>query len=52
MNEWEIGTEWQPLPSLELTAAYGISNRRTADSTNPNYDQSGNMIRLQAQINY
>lgn len=52
MNEWEVGTEWQPIPSLELTAAYGISNRKTSDSTNPNYDQSGNMIRLQAQINY
>jgi len=52
MNEWEIGSEWQPVPALELTAAYGISNRKTSTSASPNYHQSGNMIRLQAQINY
>ncbi len=52
MSEWEVGTEWQPIPSLELTAAYGISKRRTSTSTEANYNESGNMIRLQAQVNY
>lgn len=52
MNEWEIGTEWQPVPSFELTASYGISNRKTADSGTEYVSESGNMIRLQAQFNY
>lgn len=52
-NEWEIGTEWQPNPALELTVAYALSDRKV-ESANPdkNFDEEGQLLRLQAQFNY
>ncbi len=52
MNEWEIGTEWQFDPALELTAAYGISDRVTQSSVTNKSDEKGSLILLQAQFNY
>jgi hypothetical protein len=52
VREWEIGTEWQPVPSFELTAAYAISDRLTQANATDRSQQSGNLIRLQAQFNY
>lgn len=52
VNEWELGTEWQPDPAFELTVAYTISDRTTqSDSTN-RLHLKGNFLRLQAQFNY
>ena len=52
VNEWEIGTEWQPDPAVELTMAYAFSERTTQSSLTNKNDQSGGLLRLQAQFNY
>jgi hypothetical protein len=52
VNEWEIGTEWQPHAALELTVAYTVSDRRTQSSPLDRTHEKGNLIRLQAQFNY
>ena len=52
-NEWEFGTEWQPNPALEITAAYAISDRVVESATaSQNLDENGQLLRLQAQFNY
>jgi hypothetical protein len=52
-REWEFGTEWQPNPALEITAAYAIANRIVESATPAsNTNQNGQMLRLQAQFNY
>lgn len=52
VRDWEIGAEWQLNPAVEFTAEYTISDRLTRDAAKPNNDQSGNLLRLQAQFNY
>lgn len=57
MNEWEIGTEWQPHAAFELLVGYAISDRLTQSSNDPSESgfrshQKGNLLRLQAQFNY
>lgn len=52
VKELELGIEWQPFPSFELTAMYTISNRRFEDYTLRNNQQAGNLLRLQAQVNF
>jgi phosphate-selective porin len=52
VNEYEIGIEWQPIKNFELVAQYTISKRRFEDFKNPVYTQSGNLLRLQAQLNF
>jgi hypothetical protein len=52
-REWEFGTEWQPNPALEITAAYAISDRIVESATTAqNSNQNGQLLRLQAQFNY
>jgi hypothetical protein len=52
-REWEFGTEWQPSPALEITAAYAISERTVESATSAqNSNQNGQLLRLQAQFNY
>ncbi len=51
LNETEIGIEWQVIKSLELTLAYAISHRRYNDFKT-DYDEKGDMLRLQLQVNY
>jgi hypothetical protein len=52
VREAELGVEWQPVPSFELVAMYTLSSRRFEDFQRPSNQQRGNLLRLQAQINF
>jgi len=52
VRELEIGLEWQPVKQFELVAMYTISSRRYEDFVLQNNLQRGNLLRLQAQINF
>ncbi|MBA2403258.1 MAG: hypothetical protein H0V66_00680 [Bdellovibrionales bacterium] len=52
-REWELGTEWQPDPALEITIAYAISDRIVESAiAEQNTNEEGQLLRLQAQFNY
>ena len=52
VNEFEVGVEWQFSKNFELVAMYTMSNRRYEDFILQNNDQKGNLLRLQAQVNF
>lgn len=52
VEDLEIGVEWQANKYLEFVAQYTISKRRYEDYSLKNNDQKGNLLRLQAQINF
>lgn len=52
VKEMESGLEWQFNKNFELTVSYVISKRRFEDSRLRNNLQSGNFLRLQAQVNF
>jgi Phosphate-selective porin O and P len=52
VKELETGLEWQLNKNFELTTSYVISKRRFEDSKLKNNLQSGNYLRLQAQLNF
>ena len=52
VEDIEFGIEWQPVQQFELVAMYTMSSRRYEDYTNQNNYQRGNLIRLQAQVNF
>ncbi len=52
VNEIESGIEWQPVKNFELLVAYTISSRRYEDKQNPDNKQKGNLMRIQAQLNF
>ncbi len=52
IKEFEAGLEWQFNKYFEFTTAYVISKRRFEDSKLKNNLQSGNFLRLQAQLNF
>jgi phosphate-selective porin len=52
VNELELGIEWQPSKYFELVAMYTMSQRRFEDYTVKDNFQKGNLLRLQAQINF
>ncbi len=52
VKELESGLEWQFNKNFELTVSYVISKRRFEDSKLRNNLQSGNFLRLQAQLNF
>ncbi len=52
VNEKEIGVEWQPNKNFELVTMYTVSSRQFEDLKTPNNLQKGNMLRLQAQLNF
>lgn len=52
VKEIETGLEWQLNKNFEFTASYVISKRRFEDSKLKNNLQSGNFLRLQAQLNF
>jgi len=52
VKELELGLEWQLNSNFEFTAAYTFSKRRFEDSKLKNNLQSGNLLRLQAQLNF
>jgi hypothetical protein len=52
VNEYEIGLEWQPHKTFEFVVMYTISHRRYEDHAKQDNFQQGNLLRLQAQINF
>lgn len=52
VNELELGIEWQPNKNFELVAMYTISERRFEDFKLQDNFQTGNLLRLQAQLNF
>ncbi|MDZ4758232.1 MAG: porin [Bacteroidota bacterium] len=52
VNDLEFGIEWQPVKQFELVAIYTISERRFEDYGKQSNFQKGNLLRLQAQINF
>ena len=52
VNEIESGIEWQPIKNFELVVAYTISSRRYEDKQLPDNKQKGNLMRIQAQLNF
>lgn len=52
VEEYEIGVEWQPVRAFEIVAMYTISDRRYEDYSKQNNIQEGQLLRLQAQINF
>lgn len=52
VKDIEIGVEWQPWKQFELVAMYTISQRRYEDLALPNNNQKGNLLRIQAQMNF
>jgi hypothetical protein len=50
VRELEIGTEWRPIEAFELTAAYTFAERTHPEAPYP--QESGRLLRLQAQFNY
>ncbi|MBC7914937.1 MAG: porin [Pyrinomonadaceae bacterium] len=52
VNEFEIGTEWQPFKNFEVVTMYTISERRFEDAVKPLNNQEGQLLRIQLQFNY
>ncbi|MDR6238964.1 porin [Aureibacter tunicatorum] len=52
VDDWEIGLEWQPMDAMEVTAMYVIADRRYEDGELPENEESGNLLRLQMQLNF
>jgi predicted porin len=52
VNQFDFGIEYQFNKSFELTAEYVISDRRYEDFALQNNHQTGNLLRIQAQMNF
>lgn len=52
VKELELGVEWQPNKNFELVVQYTMSNRKYEDFILRDNHQVGNLLRLQAQLNY
>jgi hypothetical protein len=52
VNEWEFGIEWQPVKYFELVLMYTVSSRRYEDFILRDNFQAGNLLRIQAQVNF
>ncbi len=52
VHENEFGFEWQPSKNFELVVMYTMSSRRYEDGGLKNNLQVGNLLRLQAQVNF
>lgn len=52
VKELELGAEWQINKNFELVVNYTISNRRYEDYILQNNLQKGNLLRIQAQVNF
>ena len=52
VQETELGLEWQPNKNFELVTMYTLSSRRFEDFAKPENLQKGNLLRLQAQLNF
>ena len=52
VKEIEGGIEYQLFKNFEFTASFMYSERTTSDRTKENNQQSGSLLRLQAQLNF
>jgi hypothetical protein len=52
VKELELGCEWQPNKNFELVTMYTISERRFEDFRLQENLQKGNLLRIQAQLNF
>lgn len=52
VEELELGTEWQLSKNFELVVMYTMSSRRFEDFNLQDNYQRGNLIRIQAQVNF
>ncbi len=52
VKEMELGIEWQPNKNFELVLMYTISDRRFEDFLLQDNRQAGNLLRIQAQVNF
>ncbi|RYX80791.1 porin [bacterium] len=52
VREAEIGVEWQPNKNFELVGEYVFASRRAEDFVRQNNLQKGQLLRLQAQLNF
>ncbi|MBK9284342.1 MAG: porin [Sphingobacteriaceae bacterium] len=52
VKEIEFGLEWEPSKNFEIVAMYTMSERRFEDFAKKDNFQAGNLLRLQAQINF
>jgi phosphate-selective porin len=52
VEELEVGAEWQFNKNFELVVNYTISKRTYEDFIKQNNTQSGNLLRIQAQVNF
>ncbi|MDA1121077.1 MAG: porin [Bacteroidetes bacterium] len=52
VRDFEFGIEWQPIKAFELVVGYTISERRYEDFILQDNFQSGNLLRIQAQLNF
>jgi hypothetical protein len=52
VNDFELGVEWQPVGQFELVGSYNFSRRRYEDFELPDNYQTGNLLRIQAQLNF
>ena len=52
VEELEIGAEWQWNKNFELVVMYTMSSRRFEDYAKQNNYQRGNLLRIQAQVNF
>ncbi len=52
VKEFEAGIEWQITRNFEFVTMYTISDRRFEDGRLPQNHQTGNLLRLQAQVNF
>lgn len=52
VNDLEIGAEWQMTKYFELVVMYTMSSRRYEDFALQDNYQRGNLLRIQAQVNF
>ncbi len=52
VREYELGGEWQLNKNFELVVNYTMSKRRYEDFAKQNNFQQGNLLRIQAQLNF
>ena len=52
VSDLEFGVEWQLNKYFELVVNYTISNRKYEDYLKQNNFQAGNLLRIQAQVNF
>jgi hypothetical protein len=52
VKELESGIEWLPVRNFELVVMYTMSERRFEDFKNQDNLQKGNLLRIQAQLNF